>query len=434
MANKIKIKRRLSTSGLGAGTPVGLEAGELFVNFVDQRLYAQGDLTNPLEFADKNYVDTAITSATGSLGTMSTQNADSVAITGGNIDGTAIGATTASSGAFTTLTASSAPSASNDVVRKTDLDSAITALGSVFRFIGDISAATNNDLLTLSDQTTGAYYRVDVAGTYVAFSDSFDLKVGDAIVKTASGWQKIDNVDVEVLGTVNEIAVTGDENAGYTVAIDPAFSGRLSTAETDIADLETKTQNISSTETVAGTTKLTGSVNVDSSDYNYAVAGTQVTIGSGEVQVYKSSEDVAVKLSTDGIYRDWASVTPATDLKLETNSGSVLVKAQNGQIKLDGSVTNVSNYITVAGFDPSMAASGFGAGQDPNTGGSFIRLEGSADTIFEAGGNGIILGSQFYGAAPSSLNVQCRLNLLGVDDPNGTKMNIDNFVIDGGEF
>lgn len=41
------------------------------------------------------------------LGTMATQNANSVAITGGSIDGTAIGATTASTGKFTTVTATS---------------------------------------------------------------------------------------------------------------------------------------------------------------------------------------------------------------------------------------------------------------------------------------------------------------------------------------
>jgi hypothetical protein len=41
------------------------------------------------------------------LGTMSTQNANGVAITGGNIDGVAIGATTASTGVFTTVTATS---------------------------------------------------------------------------------------------------------------------------------------------------------------------------------------------------------------------------------------------------------------------------------------------------------------------------------------
>jgi len=44
------------------------------------------------------------TAITG-LGTMSTQNASAVAITGGTIDGTIIGATTAANGTFTTVTA-----------------------------------------------------------------------------------------------------------------------------------------------------------------------------------------------------------------------------------------------------------------------------------------------------------------------------------------
>jgi hypothetical protein len=44
------------------------------------------------------------TAITG-LGTTSTQNANSVAITGGNIDGAIIGATTVAAGSFTTVTA-----------------------------------------------------------------------------------------------------------------------------------------------------------------------------------------------------------------------------------------------------------------------------------------------------------------------------------------
>ena len=39
------------------------------------------------------------------LGTMSTQNASSVAITGGTINGTTIGGSTAAAGTFTTVTA-----------------------------------------------------------------------------------------------------------------------------------------------------------------------------------------------------------------------------------------------------------------------------------------------------------------------------------------
>jgi hypothetical protein len=52
--------------------------------------------------ATKSQVDTAI----AGLGTMSTQNANNVAITGGTINGASVGATTASTGAFTNFTAS----------------------------------------------------------------------------------------------------------------------------------------------------------------------------------------------------------------------------------------------------------------------------------------------------------------------------------------
>ena len=57
--------------------------------------------TNTTQIATTAFV----TAATGTLGTMSVQNASSVAITGGTINGTTLGATTAAAGTFTTLTA-----------------------------------------------------------------------------------------------------------------------------------------------------------------------------------------------------------------------------------------------------------------------------------------------------------------------------------------
>jgi hypothetical protein len=47
-----------------------------------------------------------VAASVAGLGTMSTQNANAVAITGGAINGTTVGATTASTGAFTNFTAS----------------------------------------------------------------------------------------------------------------------------------------------------------------------------------------------------------------------------------------------------------------------------------------------------------------------------------------
>ena len=304
MANPIiKIKR-------GATAPVAtLNAGEFAIDQVAKNLYlgveVGGVVTNEIvggngTFATHTDVATAVSGVSGTLGNMAVQNKETINITGGSlnngantlfisgaeissspIDNSAIGANIASTGKFTNLgvnvditmsgsglidmnagriTNLSAPINANDAVRKTDLASAISDLGSVFHYAGNVSDATTPfDLSTLPVQTTGSYYRVDVAGTYVdaAFpSASFKAKVGDAFVlSVATGFQKIDNVDVEVLDTPNEITVTGDENVGYTVSIDPVFSGRVTTAETDITDLEDKTQNITA---IAGETYVAG--------------------------------------------------------------------------------------------------------------------------------------------------------------------------------
>jgi hypothetical protein len=289
MANPtIKIKR-------GATAPSAtLNAGEFAVDQVAKNLYlgveVGGVVSNEIvggsgTFATKTYVDSAVSAGTGSLGTMSTQNAVAVAITGGAINGTTIGATTASTGAFTTLTASSAPSASNDVVRKTDLDTAISDLGSVFHYVGDVSAYTDDsnpfELANIVDQSTGAYYRVDVAGTYTAgVGPSMEAKVGDAFVKTTTGWQKLDNVDVVVTGTTDEITVTGDENNGYVVSLTTGTDGSWKDGVDDsITDLETKTQNITATAnitTVAGVMQNgDGSNAVDFGNGNLTFSGSQ---------------------------------------------------------------------------------------------------------------------------------------------------------------
>ena len=66
-----------------------------------------GNVTAPTQSSADNstkVVTTAfVTTKVGTLGTISTQNANAVTITGGTVDGTTLGATTASSGAFTTL-------------------------------------------------------------------------------------------------------------------------------------------------------------------------------------------------------------------------------------------------------------------------------------------------------------------------------------------
>jgi hypothetical protein len=59
--------------------------------------------TNTTQIATTAFVQ----NVAGALGTMSSQNANAVAITGGTINGTTVGATTAAAGTFSTLTSSS---------------------------------------------------------------------------------------------------------------------------------------------------------------------------------------------------------------------------------------------------------------------------------------------------------------------------------------
>ena len=82
---------------------------------------AAGD--NSVNIATTNFVTSAVTTATGSLGTMSTQNANAVAITGGTIAGTTITSSTVNavtvgtnaSGAKTVSTSTPAGGADGDI-------------------------------------------------------------------------------------------------------------------------------------------------------------------------------------------------------------------------------------------------------------------------------------------------------------------------------
>jgi len=98
--------------------------------------------------------------AISGLGTMSTQNANAVAITGGTINGTSIGATTASSGAFTYLSTSGSTSTTPSLsfnASNSPIASGASISSSYLQFIlqnksGTASASTNyvlsNDLGT----------------------------------------------------------------------------------------------------------------------------------------------------------------------------------------------------------------------------------------------------------------------------------------------
>jgi hypothetical protein len=147
------------------------------------------------------------------LGTMSTQNASSVAVTGGTINGTTIGATTATTGAFTTVTAST--SLTTPTVQATNSaglnlkNSAGTTQLSMGAGGGDnlsLNVSTNingtNAQIDISPTGTGHVHikptgvnSIEIAPTYVGDMDN--MIIGAVTPKNGSF------VDLSVTGTTS---------------------------------------------------------------------------------------------------------------------------------------------------------------------------------------------------------------------------------------
>lgn len=146
--------------------------------------------TNTTQIATTAFVGAAVTAATGSLGTMSTQNASAVAITGGAINGTTVGASSASTGAFTTLSANS-----------TTALSGTTTLSGTTSITG---ALTINNLITAGEKTT-------VFATAATGTINFDILTQGVLYYTsnASGnW--ILNIRGDGSNTLNSVMATGE--------------------------------------------------------------------------------------------------------------------------------------------------------------------------------------------------------------------------------
>jgi len=140
---------------------------ESFVNLTTTNLAVTG-LTGYM-YANGSSNTTAATTipntAISGLGTMSTQNANSVAVTGGTINGTTIGATTASTGAFTYLSTSGSTSTTPSLTfnaSNSPIASGATISGSYLQFVlqnkSGTAGASTNYVLSNDLGTDSTYY------------------------------------------------------------------------------------------------------------------------------------------------------------------------------------------------------------------------------------------------------------------------------------
>jgi hypothetical protein len=271
---------------------------------------------------------------------------------------------------FTTATVSTAPSGTTDVVRKTDLDTEVTALGlridalgSAFNYVGTVSggatsgAATN--LASLTQKDAGDYYKVAAAGFFVlAPAAAFYANANDGLVfNLSSGIDKIDNTDSSVAGTASEISVSGSADTGYTVAIAAEFKtsvdGKLAKASnlSDLANAATSRTNLGlgsiATQAADSVAITGGTVNGTAIGGTTAAAGAFTTLTASSTATLNTFASSGATL-TGGTINGMAigGTTPAAGaFSTVSASGDVTF---NGNIVGDG-LTEIQDCIIDAG-------------------------------------------------------------------------------------
>ena len=144
------------------------------------------------------------------LGTMSTQNANSIAVTGGTINGTTIGATTATTGAFTTVTAST--SVTTPIVQATNSAGLALRNSAGTTQISMGAGGGDNVAINVSTNLNGTNAQIDISPTgtghvHMKPSGSGAIEIAPTSVGT------IDNMTIGATtaknGSFVDLSVTG---------------------------------------------------------------------------------------------------------------------------------------------------------------------------------------------------------------------------------
>ena len=253
------------------------------------------------------------------LGTMSTQNANSVFITGGSISGTTV------SGYIPTTDRGIANGvASLDGSGTVPVSQLPAAVLGALSYQGTWNASTNTPTLTSSVGTKGYYYVVNVAGS-TNLNGITDWVVGDWAVYNGSAWQKVDNTDAvtSVNGYTGTVVLTYSDITSGVVPVVNGGTGVTTSSGANSVVLRDANANITTNCLFEG--------------FISQVAGTLITLTASSVQnwVITGSGGQTIKLPDATTLPSGALFTfnnnqSSGTIVVQNNSGTTVDTLQSG--------------------------------------------------------------------------------------------------------
>lgn len=359
---------------------------------------AQGQLTALSE----EPISIANTQISG-LGTMSTQNANSVAITGGAINNTTIGATTPAAGTFTnaamtTGTIVTAPANATDIVNKTYVDG-LVASGIHFHQPVRVESPINLNA-TYNNGTAGVGATLTNAGTQAALViDGVTLSVNDRVLiytqttQTQNGIYVVSNVGS---GSTNWVLTRSSDANTYVINSAAGLSegSTVFVQEGATGSGETYTCNTSGVITF-GTTNITfaqiSSAQIYSAGTGLTLAGTQFSITNTAVTAgsYGSSSSVGT-FSVNAQGQLTAAATTAIAIANNQVSGLGTMSTQNANSvaitggAVDGATVGATTATTVRGTTVTATTEFSGPGTSLTGTAAGLSIGGNAATATSA--------------------------------------------------
>ena len=350
------------------------------------------------------------------LGTMSTQNANAVAITGGTINGATVGASTPAAGTFTALatttgTVTTAPTAATDIANKQYVDGLVA---SGIHFHTPVRVESPTPLNATYNQPGGAGVGVGAtltnAGTQAALViDGVTLSVNDRVLIYAQTNATQNGVYVVTsVGSVSTNWVltrsSDTDTYGLTSSTTLGEGSTFFVQQGTTGAGETYTCNTSGV-IIFGTTNITfaqiSSAQIYSAGTGLTLAGTTFSITNTGVSA--ASYGTASSVPTISINAQ-GQITSASNTSIAINANQIT----------SGAVTNAqlaNSAITVNGTAISLGASGTITAANPN---ALTIGTGLTGTSYD-GSSAVTIALATSGVAPATYGSASQVPVFAVD-------------------